>query len=284
MPSGYRLRDARPDDLPAIGALRESAGWPAHAWALEIVMRPPARCLVITADGRDGLAAVGSGIAYGALGFIGNMVVEESHRRRGLGSAMLEAVSRFLLAAGCTRLELYATADGRPLYARNGFHPAGPRAMSRLPRSAALGETGHAVREAGPDALPSLAAYDAPRFGGDRTALLALMLADQQRPLLVAGADAEILGYAWLRPDGDRLGPFLAEDPTVAAALVRAAFERCPAAANLSFNLPITNRNGVAWLRAAGAELETSDGRMGRGTPVPRREETIYGDVVGALG
>ena len=282
IPPGYRLREARPDDLPAIAALRESVGWAAHPWALEIVLRPPARCVVVTHAG-DAPIAVGSGIAYGALGFIGNMVVAEAHRRLGLGSVVLEAVTQFLEGAGCGRLELYATADGRPLYARHGFEPVGPSAMGRIPRAAALGETPHAVREVGPEALTHLAAYDAPRFGGDRAPLLAMMLADEERPLLVAGEE-EILGYAWLRADGNRLGPFLADVPSVAASLLAEAFERCPTAVELTLNLPTANRAGVAWLRAAGAQLETWDGRMGRGEPIPRRDDTIYGNVVGALG
>ena len=283
MPPGYRLREARPDDLPAISALRESVGWAAHPWALEIVLRPPARCVVVTVDAGDAPIAVGSGIAYGTLGFIGNMVVAEAHRRRGLGSVVLDAVTDFLEGAGCTRLELYATSDGRPLYARHGFEPAGPSAMGRIPRAAALGDSPHTVREVGPEALTRLAAYDAPRFGGDRAPLLAMMLADAERPVLVAGEDA-ILGYAWLRADGNRLGPFLADDPTVAASLVAEAFERCPTAAEMTLNLPTANRDGVAWLRTAGGELETWDGRMGRGEPTPRRDDTIYGNVVGALG
>ncbi len=282
MPTGYQLRDARPDDLPPIAALRESVGWAAHPWALEVVMEPPARCVVVTADG-DEPVAVGSGIAYGALGFVGNMVVAQAHRRRRLGSVVLEAVTGFLDQAGCSRLELYATSDGRPLYARYGFEPADPSAMGRIPRGARLGDAGHAVREVGPDALGRLTAYDAPRFGGDRAALLAMMLADEERPVLVAG-EREIRGYAWLRADGNRLGPFLADDPTVAAALVAAAFERCPMAEAITLNLPTANRGGVTWLRAAGADLETWDGRMGRGAPVPRRDDTIYGNVVGALG
>lgn len=283
MPPGYRLRDARPEDLPAIARLRETVGWAAHPWALEIVMRPPARCVVVTADAGDAPVAVGSGIAYGALGFIGNMVVGEAHRRRGLGSVLLDAVTDFLEGAGCTRLELYATSDGRPLYARHGFEPAGPSAMGRIPRAAALGDTPHAVREVGPEALTHLAAYDAPRFGGDRAPLLAMMLADAERPVLVAGED-EILGYAWLRPDGNRLGPFVADDPSAAAALVAESFERCPAAVEMTLNLPTANRDGVAWLRAVGAQLDIWDGRMGRGEPIPRRDDTIYGNVVGALG
>jgi GNAT acetyltransferase-like protein len=129
-----------------------------------------------------------------------------------------------------------------------------------------------------------VAAYDAPRFGADRRRLLATMAADVERPLLVARAAGEIVGYAWLRREDGRLGPFVADTPAAAASIVSAAYGSMPADAELSINLPTSNRTGLAWLTSIGAEIDPWDGRMARGEPIPRREETIYGNVVGALG
>ena len=285
LPDGLRLRLAGEDDLPAITALRTSVGWAAHDWALRAAVRPPARTVVVQdPDGR--VVAVGSGTAYGALGFVGNMVVAAEHRRRGLGAAVLQDVVADLEGRGCTRLELYATPEGRPLYRRHGFELADPSAMARLPRDAGwTSPAGVAVSEAGRHDIAALAAYDAPRFGGDRRQLLAPMVDDPGRPLLVARRDdGAVVGYAWLRPDGDRLGPFLADDPGVAEAVVRAAFERAPSAAELTLNLPTANRAGIAWLEEHGATVTPWDGRMGRGPAIVRRDETIYSNAVGALG
>ena len=284
-PPGYRLRVAGREHMAAIGALRVSVGWAVHTWALEAVLEPPARCVVAVTDDGE-VAAVGSGISYGALGVVGNMVVAAPHRRRGIGSAILRAVLDFLQEAGCTRLELYATADGRPLYAAHGFEPADPSAMGRIPRTVAL-DADPAVRvsEARPDALDAIAAYDAPRFGGDRRRLLATMLSDADRRLFVAHLDdGAVAGYAWLRGEADRLGPFLADAPSVAGEILRAAFARTPDAAQLTLNLPAANLPGTAWLRGLGVEPEPWDGRMGRGPAIRRRDDTIYGNAVGALG
>lgn len=278
------MRDAGEDDLPAIAALRESVGWSAHGWALRAVLdAPDARCLVAV-DAQDRVAAVGSGIGYGALGFVGNMVVADEHRRRGVGAAILEAIVEFLaVERGCTRLELFATPSGRPLYARHGFAPTNPSVMVRLPRSADLRPDG-SVSIAELNAAGELAAYDAPRFGGERTRLLEMMAADPKRPLLVARRDGAIGGYAWLRPDGPRVGPLLADAPDVAAALMAEAFRRVPEAEELGLNVPTANRPGTTWLAGLRVELERWDGRMARGPRVPRREETMYADLVGALG
>lgn len=283
LPNDLHMRVAGEPDLARIAALRESVGWTAQDWALSAVLEAPdARCLVVEA--RDGIAGVGSGISYGALGFVGNMIVTEAHRRRGVGAAILEAILEFLVdERGSSRLELFATPSGRPLYGRYGFELTDPSAMVLLPRSTMLEQDlGVEIAEAGD--LGELAAYDAPRFGGDRLRLLTMMADDPQRPLLVARHAKAIVGYAWLRTDGPRVGPFVADAPAVAATLLVEAFRRVPEAEELSLNLPTANGPGTQWLRELGMELEPWDGRMARGPQIPRRDETIYANLVGALG
>ena len=284
LPDQLSMRHADLADLPQIAELRESVGWGAQDWALRAVLEPPdARCLVVV-DERDHVVGVGSGIAYGALGFVGNMVVDDNHRRRGVGSAILTSVIDFLAGRGADRLELYATPEGRPLYAAQGFELIGPSTMARVPRRVTVAADGIELVDGEPAILDELVAYDAPRFGGNRRALLGPMLEDAERPLIVARRDRQVVGYGWVRPDGERVGPLLADTPEIATALVGEAFERLPSTEALSLNLPPGNRDGAVRLAELGADLEQWDGRMGRGPQVPRREDTLYGMVVGALG
>ena len=285
LPSDLRLRDATLDDLPAIAALRESVGWGVAGWALRAVIgQPHARCL-LAVDDAGGVAGVGSGIVYGPMGFIGNMIVAEAHRRRGVGSAILAAVTAFLEGAGCTRLELNATSDGRPLYERHGFRSRGRSATARIGRDAELGDgAGARVRSASAVDLDELADYDRPRFGGDRRMLLELLLREPAATTLVAEGASGLAGYACVRTDDGRVGPMVADSPATAGSLLRAGFELLPAASDVRLNLPPNNRPGVAWLESLGVELEPWDGRMGRGPDVPRRDDTVYGMAIGALG
>jgi GNAT superfamily N-acetyltransferase len=281
---GIDLRAATADDLPAIAALREAAGWAVHPWALRAILEPPrARCLLaIDTEGRG--VAVGSGISYGRLGIVGNMVVVPEHRRQGIGTAILEGILAFLEERGSSRVELSATDLGRPLYARYGFEPDLGGVSAVVSRYALRGDADIELRVAGPEALASLAEFDAPRFGGDRVPLLRMMVADRARAVITAVRDGSIVGWGWVRPEADRLGPLVADSPTVASTLVGEAFRLMPQTPTLRLNLPPGNRAGAEALRAAGATLEAWGGRMARGPNVPRRNETIYAGAVGALG
>ena len=285
LPDDLTQRDATLDDLAAIAALRESVGWGVNEWALRLVVeRPGARCVVAT-DPEGAVVAVGSGIVYGPLGFVGNMIVAASHRRRGVGAAILEAVTRFLEGAGCRRLELNATAEGRPLYERHGFRSIGRSSTTQVAAGTSLArDPSVSTRRAEPGDLDAIAAYDRPRFGGDRRALLAALLADDAATFLLAERNGTPAGYGCVRHDAPRAGPLLAEDPAAAETLLVEAFEQLPSDAVLRLNLPPNNRPGAEWLHRIGATVELWDGRMARGATLPRREETIYGMTVGALG
>jgi GNAT superfamily N-acetyltransferase len=284
LPDGLRLRDADADDLPRIAVMRHAAGWPVQDWALRAVLEPPqARCLVAV-DRADRVMAVGSGISYGSFGIVGNMIVDPSLRRRGVGAAILVAVMDFLADRGCSRLELFATDEGRLLYERYGFAPTAPGMSAVVDRTAPLRAADVEPSDASPASLDELAAYDAPRFGGDRRPLLAMMLADGERPVAVARRHGRMVGWGWIRPDAERVGPLMADTPEVAIAIVREAFARMTGAESLRLTMPAGNRAGVEALRRIGSAIEESGGRMARGPDVPRRDDTIYGHAAGALG
>lgn len=284
--TGLALRDATDEDVPAIAALRESVEWAVHDWALRAVIgQPDARCVVaVAADGS--VAGVGSGIRYAPrLGFVGNMVVDDAHRRRGAGTAILEAVADWLTARGCTRLELNATDEGRPLYEAHGFATVGPSVVARIPRGTPLdGDPATETTVATAGDGDRLAAYDRPRFGADRSRILRLLLDDPECVTVFAERDGELAGYAVVRPPEPRLGPLVADAPEVVATLLGRAFDLAPAADEMRLNLPPENRGGAAWLRRIGVATASWDGRMARGPAIDRREDTIYQMTVGPLG
>lgn len=285
LPDELHLRAADADDLPSVAMLRATVGWAVHDWALRAVLQPPHALCVVAMDGANHVVGTGSGISYGSLGVVGNMIVDPAHRRRGVGAAILEAVIAFLDERGCSRLELSATDQGRPLYARYGFTPTDPGLSAVIPREAAMEDAATTeLADAEPASLDELAAYDAPRFGGDRRPLIATMLADPARQVVVARDGGMLVGWAWVRPENERVGPLLADTPDVAAALVGEAMRRLPGTGAIRLNFPSANRAGASRLRELGAELEPWGGRMARGPRVQRREDTIYGNAVGALG
>jgi GNAT superfamily N-acetyltransferase len=282
LPRGFRIRVASEDDLPALGALREAVGWRVHAWALrDILATRRARLFVAESGGR--VVGSGSGIAYGALGVVGNMVTAPDQRRRGIGRAILDRVLEFLDERGVRQAELYATAEGKHLYAAAGFADAGTNLSVRIPRHPARTDGVDLVRATSVD-LAELAAYDAPRFAGDRSELLAAAIADEQRAVLVAREGSEVTGFAMLQPEAGRIGPWLADGRDVARALLGEAFERSPGESSLTAAMPIENEAGAKWMRQLGAEMHRWDGRMRLGSGVRQDHSRILSIMVGALG
>ena len=285
LPEDLHIREATVDDVSCIAAIRAEVGWAEHEWALHAVIgQRNARCVVVT-DADDRLAGVGSGIAYPPLGFIGNMVVASAHRRRGVGTAVLDDVARWLRSVGCTRLELNATDDGKHLYARHGFASRGRSTVVRVARSTPVGsDPALRTRPANESELDRLRSYDRPRFGGDRGPVLARLLADPSCRTVTAERDGSIVGYVVARLDEPRLGPLVADDPAVASTLLGCAFQALPTSDELRLNLPPGNAVGASWLESLGVPIDAWDGRMARGPDVPRRDETIYQMTVGPLG
>jgi predicted N-acetyltransferase YhbS len=279
-----RLRPATDADLPAIRALRREVGWQVSAWALHDALHAPHTAFFALED-KGRLVAIGSGIAYGRLGVVGNMIVASDRRREGLGSRMLGAVLDFLEGEGADRIELFATPDGRPLYERFGLEPMSPGVLidldlARVPRTDA---SAPAVRAATPADLDALAAYDLPRFGGDRSAILGNAVNDPDRPSFLAVRDGGVTGYAVARPADGRIGPWLADDIPTASALL-SAIAGLGLRPDFAVHPTHENASGRAWLAGLGGDVRRTDGRMGRGPHLPRRLDLIYGNVVGALG
>ena len=76
----------------------------------------------------------------------------------------------------------------------------------------------------------------------------------------------------------------MADTPAVAGQLLAESFRRVPEADELSLNLPSANVAGARWLGELGLETQEWKGRMARGPEIPRRDDTIYANLVGALG
>lgn len=283
---GISLRDATADDLPAIVGLREAVDWRGHEWAMRAAIGQPDAVFVLAQDADGGVVAMGSGIAYPpALGFIGNMVVAEPHRRKGIGSAILDAVVDRLAASGCSRFELNATDEGRPLYERHGFTSRGVSTAAGISRRT-IGRLGpaRAARPMVPADAGRLAEYDRPRFGGDRSRLLGLLATAGIARGFVVEDDGALAGFAFLQHEEQRIGPMVADTPEVAAGLVAAVFEAEPGIADLRLNLAPGNIDGAAWLKGARVATAGWHGRMARGPDVPRDDGTIYQMTVGPLG
>jgi GNAT superfamily N-acetyltransferase len=81
-------------------------------------------------------AASGRLVVHGRCAVFDQIETAESHRRRGLGSVMMHALDAIATEAGVEERLLVATADGRALYTRLGWHVISPWSTAALTAAA----------------------------------------------------------------------------------------------------------------------------------------------------
>lgn len=241
-----RIELATPTDLDALAEMRVELGWhrnepilaSALAWEHGRIFVVRAGSLGAPVDEADRLAATTSAIAAGPIGVIGNVGVRPQFRRLGLGKLLTAHAVEWQRSQGVRTSWLDATSSGRPLYLKLGFTDATESWVVHTPmrnldtqRIETLAASFVAV-PISTDALSSVAHLDHSAFGGDRFGLLRTMAYQPGSELMIAhrtdDAAKQPLGYALTRRfespyTGTRIGPMVARDDNVAAALVLAA-------------------------------------------------------------
>jgi amino-acid N-acetyltransferase len=104
---------ADPDDLDAVEGLLEANDLPARD-----VRTSPATFYLARADAR--LVGVGGVEPYGSAGLLRSVVVEESHRGRGYGAALCDALEARAAERGVETLYLLTT-TAAGFFRRNGY-------------------------------------------------------------------------------------------------------------------------------------------------------------------
>jgi ribosomal protein S18 acetylase RimI-like enzyme len=206
----------RPADLDFAASCAAAEGWASEtSGEFEAFFAHDANgCFVAEADGRPAGIAIATG--YGACGFVGELIVLEGVRGRGIGRRLLDHAVAYLHGAGATSVLLDGVVRGVPLYERKGF-----RKVCRSLRFAGFVE-GRARRHVRPMTAADLAAVcriDAAAFGADRGFFLRRRLSTDPARCHVIERRGGIAGFVMGKKAGDGItaGPWIAlpgaEDP-----------------------------------------------------------------------
>ena len=293
MAARYPIEAATASDLEALGAERVQQGWHPSLPLLSAIVDWEAggrlfvlreSALIPQSATPQAPVATTSAIAAGPVGVVGNVIVRDDYRRRGLGRAVMDSAVAWMRQRGVRSVLLDATPAGRPLYRGMGFvglersfYAWGP--LRTLDRSAlrhiAAGHV-HTAHRIPSHELPRVAALDEQAFGGDRLPLVAGLLREPGAALYVAeGVAADVSGFLVARPvevprEGLRVGPWVARDPATAAALLESALgasepwrDELPATHEddwrIALNLPESSADSLRLMRAIGMHVEEDD-------------------------
>jgi GNAT superfamily N-acetyltransferase len=228
-----------PDDAGAAMALSSEAGWnqTVSDWHF----------MLAAGEARGQLTAAGALVASalilpydGRIAWIAMVLTTESHRGRGLATANLRwAIDR--CAARGLIAGLDATPAGRAVYAPLGFADLWGLQRLRAERAALRDAGTHTIRPMRTDDLAAVAALDADGFGAGRDALLAYLHGGQPGCAWIAQhPGGEIAGFVLGRAGRATLhiGPLIARDPDIAAALAARALAQVSEATPVSIDVP----------------------------------------------
>lgn len=262
-----QIRVMTPADIPAGLRLCAQAGWNQTRADWERLLKwEPEGCFAAGAEDGEAIATVTTTVYGDRLAWVGMMLVDLAHRRRGLGRALLaHAVDWLENVRGVQTVGLDATPLGKTLYDGMGF--VDQYTLKRYQGTAPDVESPSGIHPLREKDLTDLAGLDVVAFGADRLRVIESLMADPAvRCQAARTADGDLQGYACSRPGARAwyVGPLVAVDAPTADSLLRAAL--APLAGEGVFvDAPDDNTGAVRLVERLGFQAVRPFIRMTRG-------------------
>jgi GNAT superfamily N-acetyltransferase len=217
----------------------------------------------------DRIVATTATLPYDRFAWISMVLVTSAYRRRGLATLLMRRAMQELAASNLVPI-LDATPDGRAVYRKLGFVDSWRfhRLLRREAHStqAPVVPAAIAIRPITDRDWPALAAYDGAAFGAERGGVLSSLRGRLPPAELLAERGGRIAGFL-LGRDGRlaaQLGPLIADDDTIAQALLARALATLSAA--VLIDLADAKAELRSWLEACGFAAVRPFTRMIHGT------------------
>ena len=213
------LRDTD-SDLDAADRLLTAAYRP-PSWRREVeeYLRTQPDGWFAVEDG-DEIVAMAGALSYGPFCWVGLVATRPDRQREGLATRLSMHLIEWAREHGCSTVALDGNDNGRPVYERIGFRPAGDTLLLLAPESLP-GRASDGPRVDQLEDVDELLPLDRSVFGGDRAALLRSIVELESPAIHVVRDGGAPAGYLFAR-DG-LLGPGCARTPAIAEDLARAA-------------------------------------------------------------
>jgi GNAT superfamily N-acetyltransferase len=258
-------------DLPAGLRLSRQAGWnQTEADWRRLIDLEPGGCFVAVRDGEP-IGTVATCV-FGPVAWIAMMLVEESARGQGIGTALMTGALDFLDGQGVRTVRLDATALGLPLYRKLGFV-----AEYRLDRyQGELPAAESSSPPTPPGRIDDVVALDREVTGTDRGKLLRRLAAERPETLRIVERDGRVDGFLMARSGrtATYIGPCIA-GPEAGPVLLREAW-RTYAGRAVFIDIPTDHAEAQALARAAGLSVQRNLTRMRRGERITERLANLW--------
>ena len=176
----------------------------AEDFAFMASLEPDGSFLLVDDSKRVGIATC---ISYGKVGWFGNLIVDQTSRRKGAGRMLVQHALDYLHAKGVETVGLYAYPQLKEFYGHLGFKPDIDFALLRADNIFPVETPGaHRIDETN---IARIALFDSHFFGGDRTRLLESIVLEDTNAGYYISDRGHVVGYvaatiyesmAWIGP------------------------------------------------------------------------------------
>ncbi len=201
------LKTLSAKDFPFAVRLTDTMNWNLVEEDFEFMTKlEPNGCFVLL-DGSKRIG-VATTISYDQMGWIGNVIVSETHRGRGAGTVLVKHSINYLLDAGVKTIGLYSYLERAPFYGRLGF-----KAFSEFVtlKGHGLSTNCKVHEEISNQDIPEAIGLDGVCFGAARKKLLEPILLDSSNLSYKYEEKGELLGFIVAKIYGDtaEIGPLV---------------------------------------------------------------------------
>lgn len=262
------------DDAPLMMRCVQQAGWnQTRADCQRFVELEPEGCFVAERAGQP----VGTTVAcrFGPVGWVAMVLVDESVRRQGIGTRLVEHALSYLDRQQVPTMRLDATDLGRGLYERLGF--TAEYEIVRYEGRAGTGSPFVTVTPFDRSNLAEVIQFDREASGMARGRLIERLLAEPTGAGRLVLEEGTLFGFVLRRAGrlAAQIGPAAAADSWTGGQLLDWALRRCrPGSAFV--DIPSPNGEAVRWAASRGLKPRRHFVRMVRGTPVQDHPDRIW--------
>jgi GNAT superfamily N-acetyltransferase len=188
----FSVKNMSKDDITFAVRLTDTMDWNLAERDFEFMMElEPKGCFVLLYDSeRVGIVTT---ISFGNIGWLGNLIVSEQHRKKGAGFLLASHAVKYLKNNNVETVGLYAYTGRVPFYERLGF--AYDSYFIVLRGNGFSSQTDSHIREGGKADIQKIIDYDLSCLGVSRRKLLEPILLDSDNRCYIY-ENREMAGYA----------------------------------------------------------------------------------------
>lgn len=234
-------------------------------WEFEFLLQAfPQGCFVYKNNGLP--AAFVTSIAYGASGWLGNLIVRKDWRGRGIGKVLTECTIESLWSAGVQTIWLAATEAGKRIYQELGFVE-----VDTINHWMGFGQNGQPWDTSGM-IVDRMISLDQVCWGDRRDALIAAV---SSRGTVISGPDSFLVTQQW-NYGFFQLGPWVGSGFEMLEKLFKAALVRIGPTNPIFSYVPFRNVSAAMLLISHGFKIMGSSTLMCLGSDATYNPRHIF--------